>query len=147
MLAGFRSFSTVRVHVCLGCPRGCFQSAGGPRIAVQPLDWIFMNEMSFLLYYIYIYIFNFSIVSALEMSYDNALYKSILHYITIYITLHCALLCLEVVRRSDEEAVLLCSVTSESSEITSKTEVRSTNFVACGTAWTTWSCVGDLMPG
>jgi len=34
--------------------------------------------------------------------------------------------CLEVVCRSDEDAVLLCCVTSE---MTSKTEVRGTNFV------------------
>ena len=35
MLVGFRSFSTVRVHVCLGRPRGRFQAAGGPRIAAR----------------------------------------------------------------------------------------------------------------
>ena len=36
-LTGFRSFSTVRVHVCLGRPRGRFQSAGGP-FQVQTLQ-------------------------------------------------------------------------------------------------------------
>jgi len=35
MLVGFRLFSTVWVHVCLGRPRGHFQSAGGPRIATR----------------------------------------------------------------------------------------------------------------
>ena len=73
-----------------------------------------------------------------QILYD--LYNSHENYTNIANKLACLL---EVVRRSDKDAVLLCSVTSE---MTSKTEVRSTNFDACGTAWTTWSRVGDLMP-
>jgi len=35
MLTCLRSLSAVRVHVCLGRPRGRFQSAGGPRTAAR----------------------------------------------------------------------------------------------------------------
>ena len=61
-------------------------------------------------------------IRALLRDYATSLFPLVLVYL------------LEVVRRSDEDAVLLCSVTSE---MTSKTEVRSTNFVASGTAFTT----------
>jgi len=60
MLAGFWSFSTVRVHFCLGRPRGLFQSPGRPRItacrvrrwsisgsdlAMWPKSWIHLRRM------------------------------------------------------------------------------------------------------
>jgi len=61
VLAGFRSFSTVRVHVCLGRPWGCFdQSAGGPQIAARRWSisgsdlamWQFMYVMAISTIYI-----------------------------------------------------------------------------------------------
>jgi len=50
--------------------------------------------------------------------------------------------CSSIQRR---RAVLLCWVCSVTSEMTSKTKVKSTNFVACGAAWTSWSRFGDPM--